>query len=346
MRGRLLAVLIIMSITAVVLAGCAPTGIRAGKERSGDTISCRLKWLHQAQFAGLYVAQARGFFEQAGINCTLRPGGQDFNVGQLVAAGSDDFGVWSADQVLLARSQGVPIVAVGVIYQESPVCFFSRKDSGIKVPQDFIGKKVGMQYGTNVRTEYVAMMKHVGLDMSRVTEVPSRFDLRPFLSGEVDVWNGYTINEPLVAESLGVPVHLIRPSDYGVDMYADCLIATETTVRDRPDLVRRFVASVIRGWEYALAHREEALRIVLDQDSSLREEHERMMLDESARLIEARSAGVLGIGRMDEKIWRGMLEEIKDQGQLGPHPVTLSEAYTNQFLPRSSETESKPTGGG
>lgn len=346
MRDWLSMFLTLMLITMVVLSGCTPTNIQEDRDALGETISCRLKWLHQAQFAGLYIAQTKGFFKQAGINCTLRPGGQDFNTGQLVATGSDDFGVWSADQVLIARSQGMPIVAVAVIYQESPVCFFSRKDSGIKMPQDFIGKRVGMQYGTNVRTEYVAMMKRAGIDMNRIVEVPTRFDLRPFLDGEVDIWNGYTINEPLVAESLGVPVQLIRPGEYGVDMYADCLITTEAMVKDRPDLVRRFVASVLRGWEYALAHRDEAVKIVLDQDSHLREKHERRMLDESARLIEARGANVLGIGRMDEKIWRGMLEELKAQGQLGPNPVTLSEVYTNQLLPQSSETESKPTGGG
>ena len=334
-----------ITLIVIVLTGCIGTRIRTGNG-SGDTVSCRLKWLPQAQFAGLYVAQAKGFFEQAGIHCTLHPGGQDFNVGQLVATNSDDFGVWSADQMLIARSQGLPVVALAVIYQESPVCFFSRKDSGIRTPQDFVGKKVGMQYGTNVRTEYVAMMNRLGIDMNSITEVPSRFDLRPFLSGEVDVWNGYTINEPLASESLGVAVQLIKHSEYGVHMYADCLITTETMVKEHPDLIGRFVAAVIKGWEYALAHRDESVRIVLDQDSRLREEHERKMLDESARLIQAGGAGVLGIGQMDEKVWLAMLEELKAQGQLGPHPVKLSEVFTDQFLPRRSETESKPTGGG
>jgi NitT/TauT family transport system substrate-binding protein len=147
------------------------------------------------------------------------------------------------------------------------------------------------------------------------------------------VWNGYTINEPLVAEAQGVRIHLIKPSDYGVDMYADCIIASEKTVKEKPDLVRRFLKAAIQGWHYALAHQEEAVKIVLKQDPRLNEDHERRMLSESARLVLARNARDFGIGWMDETVWQKMLEELGSQELLGPHPVILSEVYTNKFLP-------------
>jgi ABC-type nitrate/sulfonate/bicarbonate transport system substrate-binding protein len=190
-----------------------------------------------------------------------------------------------------------------------------------------------MQYGTNIRTEYVAMMKKVGVELNEITEVPSRYDLQRFINGDVDVWNGYTINEPFVAEARGVAVHIIKPSDYGVDMYADCIIASEKTVREKPDLVRRFLKAVIQGWLYALSHREEAVKIVLEQDPRLNKDHEFRMLDESARLILARNARDLGIGCMNEAIWQKMLEELRSQSLLGTHPVVISEVYTNKFLP-------------
>lgn len=335
-------VLIFASVCLLFYLSVFRNQLHRTKQR--DAVSCRLKWFHQAQFAGLYVAQSKGFFNDAGINCTLRPGGQDFNAIKLVAAGSDDFGVWDAGQVIIARSQGIPIVAIAVIFQESPVCFFSRKNSGIRTPRDFIGKKVAMQYGTNVRTEYIAMMKRAGVDLGAVTEVPSRYDLQRFLVGSVDIWNGYTINEPIVAEAHGVPVHLIKPSDYGIDMYADCIITTNRMVKEKPHLVLRFVRAAVRGWEYALAHRKEAVRIVLAQDSRLSEDHERKMLDESARLIFARTAKKRGIGFMDEFIWRKMLEELRSQSLLGPHSVVLSKIYTNRFLPGNLDG-TRQTGG-
>lgn len=301
-----------------------------------ENVSCRLKWLHQSQFAGMYAAQVKGFFQEAGIDCELRVGGQNFNATKLVAIGSDDFGVASADQVLIARSQGMPIVTVAVIFQESPVCFFSRQDSTIRKPSDFIGKKVAMQYGTNVRTEYVAMMKRAGIDMNAVVEVPSRYDIQPFLSGSVDVWNGYTINEPLVAKANGVPVNIIKPSEYGVEMYADCIITSERMIRERPELVRRFVEAVIRGWSFALSNREEAVVMVLRQDPHLQQQHERLMLQESGRLILTNRANEHGIGWMDERVWRKMLDELKSQNLLGPDPVVISDVYTNEFIPSNA----------
>jgi NitT/TauT family transport system substrate-binding protein len=190
-----------------------------------------------------------------------------------------------------------------------------------------------MQYGTNVRTEYVAMMKRARVDLNAVIEVPSRYDIQPFLSGSVDVWSGYTINEPLVAESHGVPVNIIKPSDYGVEMYADCIITSEKMIRERPELVRRFVGAVIRGWYFALANREEAVATVLRQDPHLLEEHERRMLEECGRLILTPQATEHGIGWMDEMVWQKMLDELKSQDLLGPHPVVISEVYTNEFIP-------------
>jgi ABC-type nitrate/sulfonate/bicarbonate transport system substrate-binding protein len=189
------------------------------------------------------------------------------------------------------------------------------------------------------------MMKRAGVDMSAVIEVPSRYDLQQFLKGDVDVWNGYTINEPLVAESHGVPVHIIKPSEYGVDMYADCIITSDRMIRERPDLVRRFVGAVIRGWYYALYNREEAVKMVLSQDSHLLEEHERKMLEESGRLILAGRANEHGIGWMDEAVWQKMLDELKSQDLLGPRPVLIPEVYTNRFLPRDEERAHWQKGG-
>ena len=77
-----------------------------------------------------------------------------------------------------------------------------------------------------------------GKRLHRAERIPH--DLQRFLAGEVDVWNGYTINEPHVAEKSGVPVEIIKPSEYGVDMYADCIIATERTIKERPEVGKAF----------------------------------------------------------------------------------------------------------
>jgi len=306
--------------------------LRESSKGDVDRVSCRLKWLPQSQFAGNYVAQDKGFYADVNIECILRPGGQDFNAIKLVASGSDDFGIWGADQIIIARSKDIPVVALAVIYQKSPVCFFSRKGSGITTPHDFIGKKVAMQYGTNVRTEYEAMMKRLGIDMRQIEEIPSKYDLSKFLTGKVDVWNGYIINEPIVAQEKGVDVNIIMPADYGIKMYADCLFTTESMIAEKPDLVRRFVQATIRGWEYAIAHPDEAVDIVLAQDSKLKLEHEQKMLDASIPLIQYGLAKTKGIGWMEPSTWTEMEDILFTQGLVRKR-VDIAKLYTNEFLP-------------
>ncbi|MDP3446213.1 MAG: ABC transporter substrate-binding protein, partial [Ignavibacteria bacterium] len=117
------------------------------KPSEPNKVTVRLKWLHQAQFAGFYYAKEAGFYKDAGINVTINPGGVDFPAVQMVSAGSEQFGVTAADQLLLAREKGIPVVCLAVIYRKSPVVYFAKTSSGIKTPKDFIGKKVGVKLG-------------------------------------------------------------------------------------------------------------------------------------------------------------------------------------------------------
>ncbi|MDO8281554.1 MAG: ABC transporter substrate-binding protein [Thermodesulfovibrionia bacterium] len=317
-----------VTIITIVFISCN----NGSTNKNVDIVSVRLKWFHQAQFAGLYIAEDMGFYRAEGLNVELRPGGQDFSAVKLVAAGSEDFGIAGADEILIAREKGMPLVAIAVIFQKSPVCFFSKKDSGIKSPYDFVGRRVAMQYGTNVRNEYVAMMRKLGVDMSKVIEVPSRFDMQQFFEGKVDVWNGYVINERLAAEEHGFNVNLICPSEYGIDMYSDTLFTTEKMIMNRPDVVRKMVKATIEGWKSALADREYTVKAVLKRDSRLNAEHERRMLDAEADLIAAREVNQHRIGWMDKQVWESMQLTLASIGILRNNSFDVRDVYTNVFL--------------
>lgn len=297
-----------------------------------DKISCRLKWYHQSQFAGLYVAKEKGFFKKNNINCTLRPGGQEFNAVKLVIAGSDEFGISSADQVIIARSKGIPVTAIAVVFKRSPVCFFSRENSDIKTPKDFINKKIAMQYGTNVRTEYIAMMNKCDVNYKLVKEIPIRYDLLPFIRGNVDIWSGYTINEAITVREKGINVNIIKPSDYGIEMYADCLITSEKLIKEKPGLVYRFVQAFVEGWKFAIQHEEETVRFVLKQDYRLSENHEKIMMNEVVKLIVPKSENLNRFGLMERDVWEKMYYELKVQKLVGNEKVIIDSIYTNKFL--------------
>jgi len=231
-------ILSVIIISAVVGISFLP---QAAEGAHGDDVKVRLKWLHQAQFAGYYTADQKGFYDNNGIDITLNPGGIDFPAIQMVAGGAEDFGVIGGDQILLAREKGVPVVAIAVIYRESPYVYFALKESGITEPKDLIGKNVGVIPGAHEELMFRAMMKGAGVDTSLLTEVNVRFDITPLLTGDLDAFPGYAINQPITAEEKGYPVNLLWPSDYGVNPYADTLFTTEDMIKNNPDLVKRFV---------------------------------------------------------------------------------------------------------
>ena len=221
--------------------------------KATDAVTLRLKWLNQAQFGGYYVAKDKGYYAAAGLDVSIQPGGSDFPAIQMVAGGSEQFGVTGADQILIARSKGVPVVAIAVIYRESPFVLFALKKSGITKATEFSGRNVGLKIGGSEELIYRSVLKSAGVDKASLHEMPVKFDLSPLLTGQVDIWPGYVINEVIAAEEKGFDVSVIKPSDYGVRMYADTLFTTERMLKEQPELVKKFVAATVHGWTDAVA---------------------------------------------------------------------------------------------
>src|SRR5580693_9712412 len=175
MRYRAMAFVIMLVLSGLCAAAHA-----------GDAVTVRLKWFNQAQFAGFYVAQEKGFYKSAGLNVDIQPGGPDFPAVQMVTGGNEQFGVTGADQVLIARSKGVPVVALAVVYRRNPFVLFSLAKSGINGPADYVGKKVGLKIGGNEELIYRAVLAKAFIDDSAPTEIPVKFDITPLLTGTVD----------------------------------------------------------------------------------------------------------------------------------------------------------------
>lgn len=300
----------------------------AATAHADDQVTVRLKWFNQAQFAGFYEAQDKGYYKAAGLDVNIQPGGPDFPAVQMVAGGNEQFGVTAAEDILIARSKGVPVVALGVIYRRDPFVLFSLAKSGIKTPGDFAGKKVGFKVGGNEELIYRAVMAKAGVDTSKFEEVPVKFDIAPLLTGAIDVWPGYTINEVLAASEQGFPVNIIYPADYGIDLYADTLFTTEAMIKDHPDTVRKFVEATMHGWSDAIADPEAAAKTTLHYGDNLKYDHELAMMKASIPFLQPDAGPV---GSMDEGKWSAMQKLLLDAGFLKT-PVDVSQAFTTQFL--------------
>ncbi|WP_295980853.1 ABC transporter substrate-binding protein [uncultured Variovorax sp.] len=317
-----------------ILAAVATSmALLAGMPASAaEKVSLRLKWLAQAQFAGFYVAKAKGFYDQAGLDLTINPGGPNLNVETLVASGNDTFGLaGGTETVLLAREKGLPLVCIGVTVQNTPFTYVAYKDSGITKVKDFAGKKVATWFTGTQYTLY-SMLASAGVKQSDLTIVPQSGSMAPFVEKQFDVAAATYYNElnTLKEQGLGDKLTLIKPDDYGVVVQQDTVLVSEKYRNEKPQQVQAFLTATIKGWKYALQNKKEAIDIVMAAAPSLNRAHQEAMLDEFEKLVKAGKGTTDGILAIDLPTVEKMQTQLVGYKALKA-PADLSKAYDPSF---------------
>jgi ABC-type nitrate/sulfonate/bicarbonate transport system substrate-binding protein len=300
-----------------------------------DKVTVQLSWFHSVEFAGFYVADQKGYYADENLAVTLKPGGADVLPAQEVADGKADIGVTGGDQLLIARSQGLPLEAIAAIFRQSPVALMALADSGIKTPQDLVGKRIGVispNYDNNNDIQVLAMLRQAGIDQSKVELVVTEdYSVGSLTSGAMDVYSGFAMNEPVDARLRGIDVNLILPQDYGVSIYANVLFARQQTLGERSDVVQRFVRATFKGYQYAIEHPDEAGDLALKYDNTLDLAFQRASMQAEIPLIDT---GDVPIGTMDSPVWQNTNDILLQQGLI-KSPVDLNTLFTNKFIEKA-----------
>jgi len=307
----------------IILSACTPVEVDVPNEE----VTVKLKWLHQAQFAGMYVAVEKGFYEEQNLTMNLLPFTFEEPTIDAVIQGQADFGVKSASEIILAREEGEPVKAIAVIFKYSPLCLYSLKESGISKPQDILGKTVGLKPG-QITIAYQVMMNKLEIDRSQITETLVGYSVEELINGTVDVATGFSINEPHQVIEAGYEVNIMLFEDYGVQVYDDVLFAAEDTIINNPDLVERFLRATLKGWQYAIENEEEAIDFVLKYAPESNRGHEAYMLSQSVPLIHTGSSQ---IGWMESERWAYTSNVLLEAGVIDGE-LDISDAYAMQFL--------------
>ena len=298
-----------------------------------DPVSVRLKWLHQAQFAGFYVAEKQGFYADENLDVSLEQGGLDVDEIEMVASGENDFGVVDAPSLIKHRSEGSPATAIAVIHRIYPSAYFALSESGIERPADFLGKRVLVDPSDIVLP---AMMDKLDLDMDQVEAVPPDYDMQTFFDGEVDVWSGYLTEQAVTAREQGYDLNVIHPDLYGIHLYGDTLVVNDRLLQENPDLVERVLRATFRGWRYAIENPVEAVEITLEYDPDLDRAQQVASMRAQIPLIHT---GEDQIGWMQDQVWQDMEQILLEHGTLSEAAGTGRPYYTIEFLNEVYETE-------
>lgn len=316
--------LFILIFISILMTGCSSSQPEVEK----TDISVRLKWLHQTQFAGIYVAEREGYYAEENLNVSLDT--VDFAqqlAHEKVMAGENTFGIGTPDELILARQQGYPVRAIAVIYRLNPLVYTAPGDSGISTPQDLIGHSIGLGPGQGTWL-YAAMMGRLGIDRSQIEEIETTtYDIYECWS-LADACVDYATNGPVRVRFDGGTVNIIWPSDYGINFYADVLFTTDEFIAQNPDVVARFVRATLRGWNKAVEDPELGTEHTLSFDAELNYEAQLAALNASIPLIDT---GQVSLGYMEPEIWQEMMDVMVEQGILSA-PFDVTTVYTNEFV--------------
>jgi putative hydroxymethylpyrimidine transport system substrate-binding protein len=295
-----------------------------------------LDWFPNANHAGLFLAIENGYFEQEGIDLVVYTPNDPATILATLGAGKDDFGFEYQMGVLLARSQGIPVISVAAIVQHPLNSVMALRDSEIERPQHLKGKTIGYPGIATDPPLLRTMLVYDGLSHKEANAqiedlVNVGFDLVPALiSGRVDAIVGaYWTHESISAENQGFPLKIMRMEEWGVpDFYELVLVTGEDKVLHEPALVKRFLRAIIKGYQEASMNPQAAIDALKTQHPEIDEGIERKGVELIAPLW---TNGAQSFGWQLTSRWSDFANWMMNNDIISKE-IDVSKAFTNQFL--------------
>jgi NitT/TauT family transport system substrate-binding protein len=297
-QRRVVGLALVLAAVAA-LAGSAHRASAAPKQAKLTNVTLQLKWVPQAQFAGYYAALDMGFYKQAGLNVTIKPGGPDIIPEQVVASGQAQFGLDWLPSLLAARDKGTDLVNISQVFARSGMTQLTWKSSGINTIAKMKGKKVANWLGGNQYELFAALTK-AGMDPANnqgVTIVQQPFDMNLFLKKQVDSASAMTYNELAQVLETGVKLaqlNVIKMQNVGTGMLEDGIFSTGKWLQSPANqaIAVKFIGASLAGWIYCRDNPAACVNFTLKAGPTLPKGHQTWMMNEINRLIWPNASGI------------------------------------------------------
>ncbi|ACS83857.1 ABC transporter substrate-binding protein [Musicola paradisiaca] len=292
--------------------------------QAAEKVTLQLKWVPQAQFAGYYVAQEKGFYKQEGLDVTIKPGGTDISPVQVIAGKSADVIVnWMPD-ALAAREAGVPLVNIAQVFDRSGMMLTCKKSSGVAAPADLKGKTLGVWFGGNEYPFFNWMNKLGYKPDVDIKVLKQGFNVDPLLQNQAACISTMNYNEYWQLIDAGVKkddLITFAYEDQGVSTLEDGLYVLGPNLKDPAFVAKmaKFLKASFKGWNYAVNHPDEAAKIVVAEDASgaATQDVQQRQMENVAKLIT--HANTPKVGYLDPAAYRRTIDVLLKSG--GSNPV-------------------------
>jgi NitT/TauT family transport system substrate-binding protein len=316
-------------VAAATLLGAALMLPRAA---AAESVTFGTDWKAEAEHGGFYQAIATGIYKRYGLDVTLRPGGPQVNHAQLLAAGVLDFNIASNSFVPLNFvAQKIPMVAVAAIFQKDPSVLIAHPGQGDDSFAALKGRPIMISGDTRV-TSWLFLKQKFGYSDDQIR--PYGFSVAPFLADQKAVQQGYLTSEPFIIEKAGEKPVVLLLADAGYGSYGALIETSERLVRDKPDLVQRFVDASIEGWASYLDGDPDPANALIKRDNPEMTDallaYGRDKMKEYG-IVESGKAQKYGIGAISNSRWRDFFATVAKAG-LYPADMDFRKAYTVEFV--------------
>ncbi len=306
--------------------------IHCGSERqapnpSAASIRLALNWFPEAEHGGYFAAQVGGHYTRERLTVDIQAGGPDAPVIQRVTTGAVEFGVTNADEVLYARAQQAPVIALLAPYQTNPRCIMVHAESGI----DSLGALANVTLAMSQRPAFAHFLRR-RFGLSGVTIVPYPGSIVPFLSTPEYAQQAYVFSEPFLARRQGAATRTFLVADAGFNPYASVLITTEALAAQQPQMVAAVVRAARAGWEDYLRDPDPANQRIHELNPEMDLETLAFGARASVPLCQPTAATPVGVGSMTAERWQTLTRQMVECGLLEPGAVDPEQAFTTRFL--------------
>ena len=330
MSRKLLILVIIVGLLLPPLAGCSKNPPAQDKQAL-TKVTILLDWLPNTNHTGLYVAKEKDYFKNEGLDVQIMQPGEG-GTAQLVAAGKGDFGISYQEELTIARSQDIPIIALAAVIQHNTSGFASPVEKGITSPRDFEGKSYG-GWGSPAETAVIkALMDKYQADFSRVEMLNiGEADFFTSMHKGVDfawIYWGWTGVE---AEQRNIDLNFIQLKDENpaLDFYTPVIITSEKMLKENPELVQKFMRACSKGYQFAIENPEEAAELLLKNEPDL---DRSLVMASQKYLANEYQADAPRWGEMKKEVWKNYADFMY-KNKLIDNNIDPDKAFTNKYLP-------------
>ncbi len=310
------------AITALALA--AATTLACAQ----DKVTFLTSWYAQAEHGGYYQAIATGIYKKHGLDVSIRMGGPQVNAVQILAAGQADFIMGKDFQTLSGIEQGVPMVTVAAIFQKEPQGIVTHPE--VNGLADLKDKTILL--ATSGRTSWWPWMK-LKYGFKDEQTRPYTFNMQPFFADKSIAQQGYPGSEPFTAEKAGQKVRFFLLADEGYPPYGNTIVAMQKLVKEKPDLVQRFVRATAEGWKSYFENPAPGNALIKKDNPKMEDDVLAYSLKtmKQLRFLDSGEAATQGIGIMTDARWKATYDLMVTSGQIKPI-TNWQQAYTLQFV--------------